>query len=133
MANLNVKINLQNLKCACRFEKSKSGLVECLIIPLESNYLFKGEKGVYLDLTAFELKEIKDKRTHLLKQQLPKEVFKAMSDEEKRNTPILGDVSTWEHTEAAPVSDLKTLDENSDLPFILTIPIAIGMLMQFMV
>jgi hypothetical protein len=117
MANLNIKINLQNLKCACRFEKSKSGLVECLIIPLESNYLFKGEKGVYLDLTAFELKEIKDKRTHLLKQQLPKEVFKAMSDEEKRNTPILGDVSTWEHQETAPVSDLKTLDENSDLPF----------------
>jgi len=117
MANLNIKLNLQNLKCACRFEKSKSGLVECLIIPLESNYLFKGEKGVYLDLTAFELKEAKDKKTHLIKQQLPKEVFKAMTDEEKKATPILGDVTTWEHTEAAPVSNLTPLPEGDDLPF----------------
>ena len=36
---------------------------------------------------------------------------------EKKNTPILGDVSVWERTEAEPVSDLKTLDESSDLPF----------------
>jgi hypothetical protein len=117
MANLNIKLNLQNLKCACRFEKSKSGLVECLIIPLESNYLFKGEKGIYLDLSAFELKEPKDKKTHLIKQQFPKEIFKAMTDEEKRNTPIIGDVSTWEHTEAEPVSNSETLPEDSDLPF----------------
>jgi hypothetical protein len=117
MPNLNIKLNLQNLKCACRFEKSKSGLVECLIIPLESNYLFKGEKGIYLDLSAFELKEIKDKRTHLIKQQLPKDVFKAMTEEQKYNTPILGDVYVWEHTEAEPVSDATPLDENSDLPF----------------
>jgi len=117
MANLNIKLNLQNLNCACRFEKGKSGLIECLIIPLEANYLFKGEKGVYLDLTAFELKEKKDKRTHLIKQTMPKEVFKAMTDEQKRDTPILGDVSTWEHTEAEPKSDLTTMPEGSDLPF----------------
>jgi hypothetical protein len=117
MANLNIKLNLQNLKCACRFEKSKSGLVECLIIPLEQNYLFKGEKGIYLDLSAFELKEVKDKKTHLIKQQFPKDIFKAMSDEEKKNTPILGDVSTWEHTEAAPVSNGEPLNPEDDLPF----------------
>lgn len=117
MANLNIKLNLQNLNCACRFEKAKSGLVECLIIPLASNYLFKGEKGVYLDLAAFELKERKENKTHLIKQQLPKDVFKAMTDEQKRAMPILGDISVWEHTEAEPVSDLTTLEEGSDLPF----------------
>lgn len=117
MANLNIKLNLQNLICACRFEKGAAGPVECLIIPLEKNHLFKGEKGIYLDLSAFELKEPKDKKTHLIKQQLPKEVFKAMTDEQKKNTPILGDVSTWEFTEAEPVSDAKPLDEGSDLPF----------------
>jgi hypothetical protein len=117
MANLNIKLNLQNLICACRLEKGVSGPVECLIIPLEKNHLFKGEKGVYLDLTAFELKEPKEKKTHLIKQQLPKEVFKAMTDEQKKNTPILGDVSVWEHTEAEPISSGEVLETDSDLPF----------------
>ena len=117
MANLNIKLNLQNLICACRFEKGTAGPVECLIIPLEKNHLFKGEKGVYLDLAAFELKEKKENKTHLIKQQLPKEVFKAMTEEQKRSTPILGDVSVWEHTEAEPTSSSETLDEDSDLPF----------------
>ncbi len=117
MSNLNIKLNLQNLICACKFEKGTSGPIECLVIPLEKNYLFKGEKGVYLDLTAFELREKKENKTHLIKQTIPKEVFKAMSDEQKRSTPILGDVSTWEYIESEPVSDLTTLDEESDLPF----------------
>ena len=117
MSNLSIKLNLQNLHCVCRFEKGTSGPVECLIIPLEKNHLFKGEKGVYLDLTAFELRERKENKTHLIKQQLPKDVFKAMTDEQKRSTPILGDVSTWEHIEADPVSNLETLPEDSDLPY----------------
>jgi hypothetical protein len=117
MSNLNIKLNLQNLICACRFEKGTLGPVECLIIPLEKNHLFKGEKGIYLDLSAFELKEPKEKKTHLIKQQLPKEVFKAMTDEQKKNTPILGDVSVWEHTEAEPVSSGEVLPADTDLPF----------------
>lgn len=117
MSNLNIKLNLQNLVCACRFENGSAGPVECLIIPLEKNYLFKGGKGVYLDLTAFELKEKKENKTHLIKQTIPKEIFKAMTDEQKKATPILGDVSHWEHTETEPVSDLETLPEGSNLPF----------------
>jgi len=117
MSNLSIKLNLQNLHCACRFEKGVAGPVECLIIPLEKNHLFKGEKGIYLDMSAFELKEKKDNQTHLVKQQLPKDIFKAMTDEQKKATPILGNVSTWEHTEADPVSSAETLPEDSDLPF----------------
>ncbi len=117
MANLNLKINLQNLHCACRFEKGVAGPVECLIIPLEKNHLFKGEKGIYLDMTAFELKEKKDNQTHLIKQTLPKEVFQKMTDEQKRATPIIGNISTWEHKEADPISDVTTLPAESDLPF----------------
>jgi hypothetical protein len=118
MANLNIKLNLQNLICVVRYEKGTiSGPVECLIIPIEKNHLFKGEKGIYLDLSAFELKEPKEKKTHLIKQQLPKEIFKAMTDEQKKATPILGDVTTWEHTEAEPVSPGEPLPENSNLPF----------------
>ena len=116
MSNLNIKLNLQNLVCACRFEKGAAGPVECLIIPLGKNYLFKGEKGVYLDLTAFELKEKKENKTHLIKQTIPKEIFKTLTDEQKKATPILGDVSVWERNEE-PVSDLTTLEVDSDLPF----------------
>jgi hypothetical protein len=53
----------------------------------------------------------------LLKQKLPKEVYETMSDEEKRETPILGEVTAWEHVEAEPVSDSTPLEEGSDLPF----------------
>ena len=117
MSNLSIKLNLQNLHCVCRFEKGAAGPVECLIIPLEKNHLFKGEKGIYLDLSAFELKEKKENKTHLIKQQLPKDVFKAMTDEQKKATPILGDVTTWDHVEVDPVSSGETLPEDSDLPF----------------
>ena len=117
MANLNIKLNLQNLHSVCRFEKGTAGMVECLIIPLEKNYLFKGEKGIYLDLSAFELKEKKDNRTHLVKQSFPKEVFKSMTEEQKRAMPILGDISTWEHVEPEPVSSSVPLLPDDDLPF----------------
>jgi hypothetical protein len=40
-----------------------------------------------------------------------------MTEEQKRDTPILGDVSVWEHAESAPVSDLTTLPADSDLPY----------------
>jgi hypothetical protein len=117
MSNLNIKLNLANLKAVCRFENGESGPVECMIIPLEANHLFKGKSGVYLDMTGWELKEKKDERTHLIKQSLPKDVFKAMTEEEKRAMPILGDVSAWEHSEAEPVSDMETLPAGSKLPF----------------
>lgn len=118
MSNVNIKLNLQNLVCAVRFEKGTvSGPVECLIIPIEKNHLFKSEKGIYLDLVAFELKDKKDNQTHLVKQSLPKEIFEKMTDEQKKATPILGNISLWEKQEAAPISNGEPLPENSDLPF----------------
>ena len=51
------KLNLLNLHAVKRFEKGAAGPVECLIIPIEKNKLFIGEKGVYLDFIGFEIKE----------------------------------------------------------------------------
>jgi len=45
----------------------ETGPVECVIIPIEANHLFRGNSGIYLDMTAFELKEPKDNQTHLIK------------------------------------------------------------------
>lgn len=115
------KINLMNLHAVKRFEKGAAGLVECLIIPIEKNKLFIGEKGVYLDLVAFEITNKKNdsKDTHLIKQSLSKEERELMTDEAIKAMPILGNLCVMEgvFTEKLPISDLKTLPADSDLPF----------------
>jgi hypothetical protein len=122
MSNISIKINLRQLKSAVRTMKSASGEIECLIIPINQNHLFKGEKGVYLDMQAYELKEKKADRkdTHLIKQGFPKEVFDAMTDEEKKLTPILGNLVVWGFSEPAPVNvEIAETAEGTDgdLPF----------------
>ena len=114
---LNIKLNLSNLISAVRFENGANGPVECLIIPIEANHLFKGKSGVYLDMTAFELKEIKDNQTHLIKQSLPKEIYKAQTEEQKKAMPILGNVSSFEASTSEPVSSTDPLPAGSGLPF----------------
>jgi hypothetical protein len=114
------KLNLLNLQVVKRFEKSASGMVECLIIPIEKNKLYIGEKGVYLDLVAFEIKEPKadSKDTHIVKQSLAKDIRESMTDEQLRAMPILGNLSVWSGGgEKEPVSSTTTLEPDSDLPF----------------
>ena len=55
MDSFSVKLNLAVLKCAIQKQKNKAGdMIDCLIIPIELNRLFKGDKGgVYLDLNAW--------------------------------------------------------------------------------
>jgi hypothetical protein len=114
------KINLMNLHAVKRFEKGVAGPIECLIIPIEKNKLFVGEKGVYLDLVAFEITNKKNdsKDTHLVKQSLSKEERELMTDEEIKAMPILGNLCVMDgFTEKSPVSDMKTLEPDSDLSF----------------
>ena len=122
MSNISIKINLRQLKSAVRTMKGATGEIECLIIPINQNHLINGEKGVYIDMQAYELKEKKADRkdTHLIKQGFPKEVFDAMSDEEKKTTPILGNLVVWGYSEPAPVNiEVVETQENetNDLPF----------------
>ncbi len=123
MSNISIKINFRQLKSAVRVMKGINGDVECLIIPIDQNHLVKGEKGIYLDMVGFELKEKKADRkdTHLVKQNFPKEVFEAMTDEQKRETPILGNMVVWGgFLEPAPVNvEINASLEGTadDLPF----------------
>jgi len=77
--------------------KGKDGMIECLVIPIAENSLFVGEKGIYLDLQAWEIKEKKADRktTHIIKQSYPKEVFDQLSDAQKQAIPIIGDAILW--------------------------------------
>ena len=120
MSRISGKLNLMNLNSIRKIMPGKLGPVECLVIPIEKNKLFVGEKGVYLDLIAFEIENKKgdSKDTHIVKQSFSKEVREAMTDEQLKSLPILGNLQVWgEATESAPVSDMKVQDEVSDLPF----------------
>ena len=120
MSNISGKLNLMQLKAAIRKMNGANGPIDCIVIPIEANHLFRGEQGVYLDLIAFEskTKNEKIKDTHLVKQSLPKEILDAMTEDEKRSQPILGNLRVWgEYTEQPPQSDMTVQDEISGLPF----------------
>lgn len=116
-SNYNVKINLAAFKHVVRKMKSKNGDQECLIIPLASNHLFKGDKGLYVDITAIAVKEPKFDDTHILKQGLPKEIYDALTDEQKKAQPIFGNMGPWKSgkNEASVVTDAGSDDD--ELPF----------------
>ena len=96
---------------------------KCLVIPIEENQFVDGEKGVYLNLAGFEIKDKKgdSKDTHLVKQSFKKEVYEKMTEDEKRNQPIIGNLTVWAgRQEAEPVAssvDPIASTDLSDLPF----------------
>jgi hypothetical protein len=93
--NKNIKIDLTAFAGVGKINLSgKDGKQKkCLVIPIEENHLYEGEKGIYADFIAWEMREKKENgATHLIKQSLPKEVREAMSDVEKRALPIFGDL-----------------------------------------
>jgi len=122
MSRISGKINLLNLNGVVKMIKGQVGDVECLVIPIAKNKLFKGEKGIYLDLIAFEIDPAKrnaeSKDTHLVKQSFGKEEREKMTEEQLKELPILGSLKVWsEMQEADPVSSPVTLSADSDLPF----------------
>jgi len=113
------KINLLNLFTQKKKMASKSGEMECLIIPIALNKLFVGDKGVYLDIVAFEVKEPKEgQSSHLIKQSFSKEERSNMTEEQLKNIPILGNLNVnYKPSEPEPLSSTETIGEDDDLPF----------------
>ncbi len=122
MSRISGKINLLQLNAVRKIIPGQLGPVECIVIPIEKNKLFIGEKGVYLDLIAFEIDPTKrkgeSKDTHLLKQSFSKELREAMSEDELKALPILGSLQVWgEYNEQALVSSMEVQNEIDPLPF----------------
>lgn len=122
MSRISGKINLLNLHAVRKMMPGKLGPVECLVIPIEKNKLFIGEKGVYLDLIAFEIDPSKrntDSRdSHLLKQSFSKEIREKMTEEQLKEMPILGNLQVWsERQEPEPISSTEVQNETDGLPF----------------
>lgn len=97
-------------------------------MPIEDNHLFESvnedgsPKAVYLDLTAFALREAKYEQTHIVKQSLPKDVRESMTKEQLDAMPILGGIKPLVNpsANAATASNVpfaQSTEDNSDLPF----------------
>jgi len=123
MSQISTRINLAALAgVSVRSFKSKGSTVadvECLVIPIEYNNLFVGEKGVYLDLQGFAIaNKVNDsKDTHLVKQSIPKERYDVMTDEQKRAVPILGSHVLWADRSLGDSTPPVKAGEEDDLPF----------------
>lgn len=119
MSNISTKLNLSGLKSVIQTKKGKSGDIECLVIPIDQNHLFRGEKGIYLDLTHIPLKNPRDKDTHLVKQSLPKDVYSAMSEEDRKAMPILGNTIVWGSgvNSVGNAPEPEIVGEEDSLPF----------------
>jgi hypothetical protein len=124
MANFSIKTDLLKLKNSFVTNlKGKTETKRCLVIPINDAQLFLGEKGVYLNLTAIEMREERYGDTHVLKQSLPKDVYQAMTDEERNAQPILGSLKPLEPAPAKQMQVTQTTDaataveEPDDLPF----------------
>lgn len=121
--NIGIKINLQALNGA--FLKNLTGRTatkRCLIIPVDDNpSMFIGEKGTYLNLVGVEVKNPQYGDTHLLKGDLPKEVYEAMTDEQRNAQPILGNVRPIAPKQQAVTGtvdmDAPEGQQNEDLQF----------------
>jgi hypothetical protein len=122
--NYNININLQSLKNTAILDlKGRKGVTQCLVIPVADNDLFVGEKGVYLNLVAWENSKLSGGKTHLIKQSFTKKVSEAMTVEERRNQPVMGDAKPFEFStvmqQSAGTIDLQKEFEQEidDLPF----------------
>lgn len=122
MAN-NLGIRIDALKFSGAFMrnlKGKTATKRCLIIPVDDNpNIFLGEKGCYMNFTAVEVNNPQFGDTHLIKADLPKEVYEQMNDEQRNAQPIFGNVRPIRPREMA-VTGSVSLDENKqqdDLPF----------------
>jgi hypothetical protein len=105
MSKISSKINLTQFKHKVMKLQGKSGMIDCIVLPIDANHFYRGEKGIYMDLVGFELKEKRENQTHLIKQSLPKEVYEKMSEQEKNETPIVGGHTVWTFKEPEPVRE----------------------------
>lgn len=103
MANYRIKLNLLRLPGAfVSTLKGKSAQKRCLCIPIDEAQIFVGQKGCYLDLSAWELRVANELgNSHYIKQRLSRQAYTAMSDEARRAMPIVGDMSPRQDYDAA--------------------------------
>lgn len=92
----------KNSSLSISLDLSKLGQVKDgkVIIPLDSNCIVMGKGGenAYLGLTAYEAKNQKGNQTHIIKPNISKDAYSQMSEEQRKNVPIVGGLVDWQKT-----------------------------------
>jgi hypothetical protein len=119
METISISINLAATKHAIKSMKNKAGeQIECIVIPVVDNHLFKSDKGgVYLNLIGFPMKEPKNNQTHIIKQSFKKEIIDALTEDQKKQLPIFGNLSAFNSTQTGEVVEITSDESDDDLPF----------------
>lgn len=119
MYNFSIKLNLLQLRGAFMLNmKGRAATKLCLVIPVEDANLFAGQKGTYLDLAAFAVRNPQYGDTHCVKQSLDRLVRQVMTNEERKAQPIIGNMRPLRQEpqeQAIPAAGL--VDSDDDLPF----------------
>ena len=63
------------------------------VTKIDKESLYKGEKGTYLTLDVLEVKNNKYGDTHIVKQVLNKDKYQSLTDDQKKQIPILGNMA----------------------------------------
>ncbi len=92
--NFSIKIDMLKLNGAfMRNMTGRTATKRCLIIPVDDNdNIYLGEKGCYLNLTAYEVSNPQYGDTHCVKPDFPREVRERMTDEQRQSIPIIGNM-----------------------------------------
>lgn len=117
--NYSGKLNLLKLKNTKAVKiKGRTATKSCVVIPIEDNSLYVGEKGIYLDLMIREVSA--EKRvsgdSHIMSQNFSKEVYDKMTDDEKKQQPILGSMKEFQAAKLEVTAVAEVVNED-DLPF----------------
>lgn len=122
MANFGIKIDLLKIKGA--FMKNVQGRTQtkrCIIIPVDDDPgIYLGDKGCYLSMVAVELQNPKFEDTHMVKSDIPKDVRELLTEEQRRELPILGNMRPLQsRQQQMQVNGVAAFAEGEDesLPF----------------
>ena len=124
--NYQAKIDIKKLNKAFVMPIiGKSATVECVCVPTSEFY--KGKNGeLYCNMEVVERKQLGQYGdSHFVKQQLEKESYKALTEEQKKSIPILGSFqpSKFGNIETVVAEEVKQhRAENVPLPTIDDVP-----------
>ena len=130
---LNGTIALDKLVHMRMEKKGKTGMIDCLIIPIKENLLEVDDYGIHLPVRIIYTAEQNDKgQNGFIVKSIGSSTFKAATEEQKtawkdynnedtkKQTPILGNIKDWSTGQSSVPSGAaskETIRENDDLPF----------------
>jgi hypothetical protein len=120
-------IALSKLKHVIMKKKGKGkGKIECLVIPIDANYLVRGKEGaVYMPVRVIAKSEEDKYGQHgFISQSVDSKIYKEADEEERgviKALPILGNIKNFEAggggNDNSGAAAKEAIDENDDLPF----------------